>query len=122
MARKPTEFVQFKLRIREGVRRDIEREAKRKAHSTNQEAVLRLEQSFEEDARRASEKLHIERDAEVLNLLVGRNQAAADLLRNIVFELQSNPKWDEKKATRKKMADHIHAFIYPPEVFEGNEQ
>jgi hypothetical protein len=51
MARKPTEYVQFKLRIREGLRRNIEREAKKKAQSANNEAVDRLEKSFEIDDR-----------------------------------------------------------------------
>jgi hypothetical protein len=46
VARKPAEFVQFKLRIREGLRRDLEREARKKDHSANQEAVDRLERSF----------------------------------------------------------------------------
>jgi hypothetical protein len=47
MAKKPTEFVQFKLRIREGLRREIEKAAKKKAISANAEAVERLEKSFE---------------------------------------------------------------------------
>jgi hypothetical protein len=46
-SRKPTEFVQFKLRVREGLRKRIEREAKRRDESANNEAVRRLEESFE---------------------------------------------------------------------------
>jgi hypothetical protein len=52
MARKAAEFVQFKLRIREGLRRDIEREAKKNHRSANAEAVERLEKSFETSAVR----------------------------------------------------------------------
>jgi hypothetical protein len=44
--KKATEFIQFKLRIREGLRRQIEREAKKNGRSVNSEAVARLEQSF----------------------------------------------------------------------------
>jgi hypothetical protein len=44
--KKPTDLVQFKLRIRDGLRRQIEREAKKRSRSANAEAVARLEQSF----------------------------------------------------------------------------
>ncbi|HXB76727.1 MAG TPA: Arc family DNA-binding protein [Bradyrhizobium sp.] len=46
MPRKSTEFVQFKLRIREGLRREIEKAAKKKGISANAEAVERLEKSL----------------------------------------------------------------------------
>src|SRR4051794_26708753 len=54
MARKPTEYVQFKLRVREGLRAKIEREAKKRGESTNNEAVERLEKSFEAEQRMAA--------------------------------------------------------------------
>jgi Arc-like DNA binding domain len=44
--KKATEFTQFKLRIREGLRRQIEKEAKKNGRSANAEAVERLEASF----------------------------------------------------------------------------
>jgi hypothetical protein len=46
VARKTMEIVQFKLRITEGLRRQIEREAKKNNRSANNEAVARLERSF----------------------------------------------------------------------------
>jgi hypothetical protein len=46
LKRKETDFVQFKLRIREGLRRRIQREAEKKKISANAEAVERLEKSF----------------------------------------------------------------------------
>jgi hypothetical protein len=49
-SRKLTDFVQFKLRIREELRRKLEREATKRHHSTNNEAVLRLEHSFASEA------------------------------------------------------------------------
>jgi len=49
MARKPTDYVQFKLRIRESLRRKIEAAAEKQSISANAEAVGRLEASFERD-------------------------------------------------------------------------
>jgi hypothetical protein len=117
MARKPTEYVQFKLRIRESLRRRIEREAEKKEQSANNEAVERLERSFLRDEQTAAEKTHTEKNAQAFEWMVGSNEAATDLLRKMIFELQSHPEWDGNKAGRKRMADKIHAFIYPPEIF-----
>ena len=47
MAAKSTSYVQFKLRVRESLRRKIEKEAEKKDISANAEAVERLEHSFE---------------------------------------------------------------------------
>ncbi|MCP1844404.1 putative O-linked N-acetylglucosamine transferase (SPINDLY family) [Bradyrhizobium sp. USDA 4524] len=60
MARKATEFAQFKLRIRESLRRRIEKEAEKKETSTNSEAVERLEQSFDSEKRMAEFQEHWE--------------------------------------------------------------
>jgi hypothetical protein len=48
--RKPTDIVQLKLRLREDLRRKLEREAARKKHSLNTEMVERLNESFSRDA------------------------------------------------------------------------
>jgi hypothetical protein len=47
MARKNTEIVTLSLRIREELRKRVEREAKRADRSMNAEIAHRLEQSFE---------------------------------------------------------------------------
>jgi hypothetical protein len=118
MKRKKTDTVQLsKIRMREDLRSKLAEAAERREVTLNGEIVARLEQSFTREANRESEKLQVEKDAEVLNLLVGRNTAAADILRKIVFEMQSNPKWDGNKAQRRQMADCVHAYIYPPEIF-----
>jgi hypothetical protein len=52
MARKPTDIVQYKLRIRESLRRRIEQAAKKNGVSANQEMVGRLERSFEQETQR----------------------------------------------------------------------
>jgi hypothetical protein len=57
------------------------------------------------------------RAADTINVLLGKNEASSDLLRRIAFELMANPGWDSDRAGRKAMADKVHAFIYPPEVF-----
>jgi hypothetical protein len=46
VVRKATEFTQFKLRIQQGLRREIEKAAKKNNRSANNEAVYRLEKSF----------------------------------------------------------------------------
>ncbi len=48
MPRKPTAIVQYKLRIREALRRRIEAAAKARRVSANAEMAQRLEQSFEQ--------------------------------------------------------------------------
>ena len=52
MPRKPTAFVSYKLRIKEALRREIERAAKARGVSLNYEMSSRLERSFERDAQR----------------------------------------------------------------------
>jgi hypothetical protein len=49
MARKNTEIVTLSLRIREELRKRVEREAKRADRSMNAEIIHRLEQSFEHE-------------------------------------------------------------------------
>ena len=54
MARKPSDIVQPNLRIREELRRRLEREAKKRDVSLNNEMTYRLERSFDEDATRSN--------------------------------------------------------------------
>ena len=101
MARKATEFVQFKLRVREALRKKIEREATLSDHSANAEAVERLERSFERDTT-------ADRDHALLALMLGGHHANGGLLRDIAFELQKDPDWylrtaDDTEAMVKKI-------------------
>ena len=100
MAKKATEFVQFKLRIRESVRRKIEREARSSGASANATAVALLENALQE------EDLAVHND-KLLDLLVGGTAAGAVLLRFMMFELQKNPTWDRSPELRKKISDSI---------------
>src|SRR3954447_14861831 len=97
MARKPTDYVQFKLRIRESLRRRIEKAAAKKKVSANAEAIERIEKTFVQDegqpamiemlkkmqdfqyeaeiATKTASEL-FERDSRVLNALVAKDENA----------------------------------------------
>ena|SRR6478672_2015482 len=139
MARKATEYVQFKLRIRESLRRKIERAALKEAHSANAEAVKRLEHTFDEeehweqvqrdmeeqrdeiDARQrayyeeeALKEAQFEaslRDTKILNMMVANQTDSAKLLRLIAFELEMVPRWAETPETKKMLADRMRYLI-----------
>jgi len=102
MARKGTEWVQFKLRIREGLRREIEREAKKKARSANNEASERLEKSFE--AERETKAVG-QRD-DLIALLLGGGENA-DFLHSIAFILRARPNWSDDADARRQMVEEI---------------
>ena len=53
MSRKPTDTVQVGLRIRESLRRQLEKESEKHRVSINQEMATRLEDSFRVDALRS---------------------------------------------------------------------
>jgi hypothetical protein len=57
MPRKPSAVLQYKLRIREALRRRIEQAAKKRGVSANYEMTSRLEQSFEQEASRSNEAI-----------------------------------------------------------------
>jgi hypothetical protein len=135
MARKPTEFVQFKLRIREALRRKIERAAEKKAISANAEAVERIEYAFAAEERWEARKKEIEeeeeqiqqrqrklmeefarqraanRDSIILNRLIEHRQGSARLLRTLARELGNNPEWDLTDESKKALADRVHHYI-----------
>jgi hypothetical protein len=57
MPRKPTEMVQVNLRIRENLRRRLEREAQKRGVSLNYEMTSRIEQGFDREAHRKIDKV-----------------------------------------------------------------
>ena len=145
MARKPTDFVQFKLRIREGLRRKIEREAEKKKISANAEAVERIERTFKEEewmeaqqkafkvyeaehlrafveqqAREEEELKTALRDSNLLRSLVG-GDANARLLRMMVLGLGNNPDWTATPDSRKALADKVHNFLMSVELSKEAE-
>jgi hypothetical protein len=139
MARKPTEYVQFKLRIRESLRRKIEKAAEKKARSANAEAVERIEQTFEEEerweahhkdleasqaeldeqqrewyaelARREAVEQAALRDSLVLNMMIESRRGSAHLVRTLVRALGDNPEWAETPESKQAFADRLHRYI-----------
>lgn len=150
MARKPTEYVQFKLRIRETLRRKIEKAASKKAISANAEAVERIEHTFAEEEmweersrdmeeregelaqqheewikERAAEEAIAKanaRDARLVLRLAG-SDVGADLLRRIVGTLVSNSDWSKTEAGRRKLADQVLPLILNAnEMLRGDDK
>src|SRR5262245_59196928 len=88
MARKLTDIVSHSLRIREGLRRRLERDAKTHNQSLNAEIVDRLDQSFELTERQA------QYDA-LLSFAAAGNKDDARLLKLIasaMWKLRTGPK------------------------------
>jgi|SRR5262245_8868029 len=91
MARKPTDIATLSLRIREELRRQIEREAKRQDRSLNSEIVRRLENSLSDD-----------KDAESLRAVLG--DRTGGFIRAIMtaiwlVEKQTGKRWHEDRET-----------------------
>lgn len=146
MARKPTDYLQFKLRIRESLRRKIERAAEKKAISANAEAVERLEQTFEQEdlweqqhkemeehreeieaqerawhEEQARERAIIDaalKNSEVLNVLVGGDENAK-LLRLMILGMGNNPDWAATPESQKIFADKVHQFLVSADIKKG---
>ncbi|MCK1400122.1 Arc family DNA-binding protein [Bradyrhizobium sp. 4] len=99
MPRKPAEYVQFKLRIREGLRRRIERDAEKNNRSANNEAVARLESSYSKHEQQA-----------LIETLVG-GEFNADFLRLVALKMQllqaGNPAWKSDKTARSKFVKDL---------------
>jgi hypothetical protein len=84
MAGKPTDYVQFKLRVRRALLVKIQREAEKKKHSANTEAVNRLQESFD-----LSEQA--KRDSAIIDMLVDNDRVSGALLRQIAVEMTKAP-------------------------------
>jgi hypothetical protein len=80
MAKKSTAIVPTMLRMREDLRKRLEREAKKRDHSLNAEMVERLEQSFVDDAQN-------ERDLAIIRIMMDSDDISIALMRKIVFQL-----------------------------------
>jgi hypothetical protein len=98
MAKKSTAIVPTMLRMREELRRRIEREAKKNGRSLNAEMVERLEQSF----AMSEQSL---RDSAIIDMLVDNNDVSSTLLRQIARELVA------KKPSAFRDEAEIKAFM-----------
>jgi hypothetical protein len=114
MARKPTDYVQFKLRVRRALLLKIQREAEKKKHSANTEAVARLEESFarSEQARR---------DSAIVDMLVNNDNVSSALLRQIALEMVKMPNSFRSDADIKTFLTGINFSAYGKEIQERIE-
>jgi Arc-like DNA binding domain len=99
MARNAAEFVQFKLRVSEKLRRDIEREAKKNHRSANAEAVERLEKSFETSAVRQWDAWNT-----FITMMIGGGESA-DFLRWLAPQMRDT-NWSDA-GSRELMIEKI---------------
>jgi hypothetical protein len=111
MAEKPTEYVQFKLRIRQSLLKKLRKEATKKGQSANNEAVERLEQSFAGPTQAM-------RDSAILDMLVMNNDLSGALLRNIAIQLAKNPNWSGSKAAKEL----LETLSYGKEPQPGDDE
>jgi hypothetical protein len=149
MARKSTDYVQFKLRIRESLRRKIEKAAEKKAISANAEAVERIEETFREEerheawtkemeervdelnaqerewraelARREAAEKAAFRDSLVLNMMLESRHGSAHLLRTLARALGDNPEWAATAENKQAFADRLHRYIMNNDFKEPSE-
>jgi hypothetical protein len=98
MARKAAEFVQFKLRVTEKLRRDLEREAKKNHRSANSEAVERLSKSFEADAAGHWNTF-------MMTLIGGGKNT--DLLHWLASKMSKDWNWSDDAESRQRMVEEI---------------
>jgi hypothetical protein len=139
MARKPTDYVQVKVRMREALRRKLERAAEKKKISTNAEAVERIEYTFAEEEEHEAQRKYMEeereeineqqrqyyeeqarleerhkaalRDSKILNMMVEFKYPSALLLRVLAREAVANPEWASTPESRGAFADRLHSII-----------
>ena len=105
-AKKSTEIVPTMLRMREEMRKRLEREAKRNDRSLNAEMVERIIQVDN-----------------IVDVLVGKkNETSSDLVRRIAFELSLNPNWTDDPQSRQEMTKglsrRILGFAFQPEQID----
>jgi hypothetical protein len=114
MARKPTDYVQFKLRVRRALLLKIQREAEKKKHSANTEAVARLEESFVrgDQARR---------DSAIIDMLVNNDNVSATGLRFIASEMMKVPELFRSAADFKSFLTSLDFSAYGKEIQERIE-
>ena len=112
MTKRPTDIVPTMLRIREELRKRIEREAKKRDHSLNAEMVDRLERSFGRDEKSR-------RDSAIIDMLVDHNHISSAVLRKIASELTKNPDWFRNKEGMKNMIEGMYFAAHGKEPDEA---
>jgi hypothetical protein len=108
MTKKPTEYLQFKLQVRQPLLKKLQKEAAKKGHSANIEAVERLEQSFEKDTRAES-------DRAVIGMLMEHDGLTSSILRDIADKIATHPDWDHDEASRKDLVGWLYITAHGKE-------
>ena len=116
MAKKSTAIVPTMLRMREELRKRLEREAKKNGRSLNAEMVGRLEQSFTIDEQARS------RDSAMIDMLVNNDKVSSSVLRQIAFEMTKAPGAFRSEADAKKFLTGINFSVYGKELQERIER
>jgi len=128
MPRKPTDIVQYKLRIRESLRRRIEHAAKKRGLSANQEMAIRLEHSFELETVRKLEFL-VEDLAKLTVRLKDLSERVTDNYRSIVElrklysagNVPGLPSPTGEIPMQKSLLDRLSEDIFGPRVGKRKE-
>jgi hypothetical protein len=113
MARKAAEFVQFKLRVSEKLRRDLEREAKKNHRSANAEAAERLERSFKADATGHWESF--------MTMLIGGGRNTA-LLHWLALKMGKDWNWSDSAESRQRMVEEIKSELEARSAADRRDQ
>jgi len=108
MAKKSTAIVPTMLRIREDLRKRLEREAKKKDHSLNAEMVERLEQSFVDDEQN-------EREVAIIRMMMDSPDISVDLMKKIVRELWKRRSWADVDTDPKDEEVELNFLEYAKE-------
>jgi hypothetical protein len=121
MVKKPTDYVQFKLRVRRALLVKIQREAEKQKHSANTEAVARLEESF-----------HRWRDSAILDMFVDNDNVGSAALRLLADKIKKAPKSFSNAADliaslnfsayAKEIQERIESGEIPEDQPEGDER
>jgi len=117
MARQPTEFVQFKLRLRQPLLKKLQREATKRKVSANVEAVDRLEQSFESEPRQS-------RDSAIIDMLVRSDKVSAEVLDDVYDQIAKHTDWSDDENGRKYLLGWLAYAIHGkrPQDEPGDDQ
>lgn len=113
MAKKSTAIVPTMLRMREDLRKRLEREAKKKDHSLNAEMVARLEQSFVDDEQN-------KRELAIIKMMMESDGISIDLMRKIVFELWKRRSWGDHDVSLKDNETSVNYLAFAKEKIPDN--
>jgi hypothetical protein len=102
--RRPLDIVPIMVRMRESLRRKLAKSAESNGLSLNAAIVERLEVSFIRDNQ-------IERDSEIVSLLVADSHYSTAILRQIVLAFQKHQDWTDTKSGIDEMAERVAYYV-----------